>query len=100
MKYNHDLSNFILYAHHNQAFKSDHINTINSSTTFVTNFDTKDRNKYDRAIELYKMQTGDESLYIKSEAYDINGVCRVSMNSLHVKYRHNLSIFWKILRSL
>ena len=84
----------------NKTSNSNCKNTINSNTTFVTNFDTIYRNRYNQAIELYKMQTSDDSLYIKSEAYDINGVCHVSMNSLHVKYRHDLSMFWKILRSL
>ena len=41
------------------------------NNTLITNFYLNARSRYERAIELYEMETGDSSLYIKDTAYDI-----------------------------
>ena len=84
----------------NKTSNSNCKNTINSNTTFVTNFDTKDRNRYNQAIELYKMQTGDDSLYIKSEAYDLDIVVKLFKNFNFFfrcfGYKRNIFVFFLV----
>ncbi len=66
----------------------------------LTNFNTKDRSKYEKAIEEYKKETGDCSLYIEEEAYWVNGYRDITMNALKASRNMDRSKFWKIFDTL
>ena len=62
----------------------------------LTNFDKKEEPIYREAIEKY----GKDFLYIKSDAYWIDGTHDESLSALWTSKNENLSDFWELLRSI
>jgi hypothetical protein len=66
----------------------------------LTNFDIKDRNKYEKALKIYKKQTGDNTLYIVNDAYWMDGTKDNTMNSLKTSNNKDRSCFWRIFDNI
>ena len=62
----------------------------------LTNFDKKEESTYREAIE----KSGKDFLYIKEDAYWIDGTYDETLSALWTNKDENLSDFWELLRSL
>ncbi|MBY6916036.1 hypothetical protein [Clostridium botulinum] len=62
----------------------------------LTTFEKTERESYNKALEIYKKETGDDNLYILDDTYDIDGSLRTNLSALHYKERKNCSRFWEI----
>lgn len=76
-----------------------------SGGTLLTNFDKKDRRKYEKALKIYHEIIGKTVLFIDDEAYyGENGDRKLENdNSLHIicdDKTHDLSLFWEIFEAL
>lgn len=73
---------------------------INEETTLVTNFQKDKLPHYKGAVVLYQLITGDSTLTIEKNAYDVFNRLLDNYHSLHISESHDLSKFWGIFDKL
>jgi hypothetical protein len=67
----------------------------------ITNFHTRDRPRYEKAIELFKTKTGKDFLHIEDNAYDYRRNLVPDLNALCTSVKGcGLTDFWEIYDKL